>query len=179
MRHLGRMSLSPFKSPAHEFNIKTFHRAHEFRFSKEISMCSRRNIRWTTASIATKVGVLTAERTAVPLHTRPQTREKASNHDEGLFPRRRCDRSCKSFAGARGLCARADERPSADQGHDSPPSARTAAAGQGIAGRSACSGCACHCCHLSFRDCSDLGLDFAHEYLCDSVSGYGQKNRGS
>jgi len=30
-----------------------------------------------------------------------------------------------------------------------------------------------------FRDCSDLGLDFAHEYLCDSVSGYGQKNRGS
>jgi len=38
---------------------------------------------------------------------------------------------------------------------------------------SACSGCACHCCcHLSFRECSDLGLDFAHECLCDSVSEY-------
>ena len=132
MQYVGRINRFRSGLVAHACSMRTFSSRKPIKFRKEISMCSRRNMSWTTALIATYGRRADNEsarqfRYAPPAHNQERKRVTIN---EGLFPRRRCDRSCKSFASARRPCAGADE---------------------------------CAAAHLSFLNCSDLGLEFARE----------------
>ena len=82
MNYLTRTNLTPARSHDAGYNVNKFKSFTSIGFSDEIPICRRRNMSWTTAFIATKVGVLTTNAHGSYAHHAHSPREKANNQKD-------------------------------------------------------------------------------------------------